>query len=273
MDEHKLNTQKSLEPIFAAYSRSIKALFNISSIKIGDEYFDGSHFKFCNIEYRQHINGEKYGEWVNRHIFIDVIELTSSFMIEVVDLFSEHLDFEARKEKSDYKNKLTHLLNPDQILSILSLKEKFNDFCELYHNFRRVRNCLTHRFGQVSDHDEPPIYLKYAELKYFFEANGVIHEYDDLDIMIAERKKITFKKNEVIGIRGKPKKMKFDNDDIIKVSDKMLFGTSSFLFEKVKGILKQIAPSDIGLEKMFETYNPFELKIDVHGTLGANRAI
>ena len=248
---------------FKNYSDSLKDIFNILSIS-QTPFPNKKSFNFMDIEYNSCINKKSYEDWVCRHAFIEVIELTREFLLYTFsELFSSEVSFEDQK-KIHGLNKKNHLLTTVDILTILGLADDFSSFCDDWNKNKDVRNCLAHRFGRVAKYEKPPVTLVWPKRFYFIKTNDDELECDNLKSLLNLINQV--ETDRTIGIKNKKQENAYSDGEQIIINHEIVFGVARFLFGNVKKIVECVLKEHIlGLMDIYENSDLFKGKMIFYG--------
>lgn len=262
-----LEKQKAFHKIFLSYNQSIKSLFNMSSTDVESWLDKNNHFKICNFSYKTCITRDFFSNWVRRHAFIDIFELTREILFKtIVELFHEDLSFHkkiasARKEI----RKKRHLnLDVSDLLEILGINKKFLKFINTFTQYKKVRNSLNHRFGEVSHNDQPPIFLNFYTIDYGIQHGENIDYFKTLEEanqIIA--KNPTHHEHHIV-LKFNPQTKKYASGDKIIITNDIIYGTAGYIYSNIQNIFREIFSKEIvDLERILTKSDPFKMKCKI----------
>lgn len=210
----------------------------------------------CSINYNFCIDSDIYLGWIHRHVYMDIIEITREFLLRAItDVFAERIGFENLKETSNFPNRPNDLLSVIEILKILRLEKSFPNFCKTYRNYNTIKNCLSHRFGEISEFDNTPC-LTYMKLKYLVIVDGKHHEFNDPNEMIQKANQT--KDEKQLAIKFKAMEKNYKNGDRIFIDNSIIFGVAYFLFQNLENILKKLSSTETQhLNEIFKSHKLF----------------
>lgn len=265
--DSKLNT---LNQLLSTYSRSIKQILNIASSTNLDE----GKFNICGIDYKQEIDQQRLSNWVLRHAYIDSFELSQEIINQLfTNVYNTELGFTEkasvyRKKGQNCKNlpKKYHLLPLHTILQILKKDNDFNKHLDLFEQYKKNRNCLTHRFGRVSEHDNPPLQLSLFRTLWFVRINDEIFEYSTAQTALTKLNENTTTKNKTLELHTHHKQTEtFQEHEIMQITPEALYSLNIRLFDLTKSILVGALEEHIpDISTLVDNVSPFITIYELH---------
>lgn len=254
---------QKLDKTIKRYAESLKAILNIITTHVG-EISLGDNFQIDDRTYKNCINTEIYKNWITRHAFIDVFELTRELMLIVfIDIFSDDVHFEENKKSHldmSVKRRQNKKLSPTDILEILRIDKEFEDFSSVYNEYNNCRNCLTHRTGDVTKDDLHPITITYHRYQPIVKTSHEIIDFNNKKDFIKYTNN-NLKDKESIGFKLTKKRKTYSIGETIIISNEDIFGISWTLYRNIEKILEKALPEHANnIKVIFNRYNMFEVR-------------
>lgn len=258
--------ESQLNDLIKMYTLSLKKLLNITSAGI----LNGGDFTICEIPHKQQIDQQRFLNWICRHAYIDSFELAREVLNHVLtELFDEEITFSEKalavKKKNGeqmYKKEILHELKPSAILEILGASDNHKDFLDLFNQYKKNRNCLSHRLGFVTKDDKPPLHLSHFKFVWITQIDGRTEQFPTATEAIV-RINNSPSQDRRVGILTSHKKLSsYGLGSQLIVNPSNVYSISKKLYENLSAIFTSLLSAHANdIEGIMQRNDPFKINV------------